>query len=79
MATASLGLGLVLPILLHKAKGFRGCFRFRPGAGLLIAAVTPSPSLPRADLEEEFHQWDNLLEGIGDAVVLEAPFCRSNL
>ncbi|NXK16891.1 PAFA2 acetylhydrolase, partial [Arenaria interpres] len=31
------------------------------------------------NLEEEFHQWDNLLEGIGDGVVPEAPFCRSNL
>ncbi|XP_009330453.1 PREDICTED: platelet-activating factor acetylhydrolase 2, cytoplasmic [Pygoscelis adeliae] len=31
------------------------------------------------DLEEEFDQWDKLLEGIGDSVVPEAPFCRSNL
>lgn len=60
-------------------EGFRGCSRFTPGAGLLIAIVTQSPSLPHADLEEEFHQWDDLLEGIGDAVVPEAPFCRSNL
>ncbi|NXG69286.1 PAFA2 acetylhydrolase, partial [Baryphthengus martii] len=31
------------------------------------------------DLEEEFDQWDDLLEGIGDSVVPEAPFCCSNL
>ncbi|NXI40279.1 PAFA2 acetylhydrolase, partial [Galbula dea] len=31
------------------------------------------------NLEEEFDQWDNLLEGIGDLVVPEAPFCHSNL
>ncbi|NXJ76923.1 PAFA2 acetylhydrolase, partial [Trogon melanurus] len=31
------------------------------------------------NLEEGFSQWDNLLEGIGDSVVPEAPFCRSNL
>lgn len=79
MAAASLDLGLVLPIPLHKAKGSGGCSSFMPGAGLIIAVVTPSPSLPRADLEEEFDQWDKLLEGIGDSVVPEAPFCRSNL
>lgn len=76
---ASLGLGLGLPIPLHKAKGSGGCSSFTPGAGLIIAVVTPSPSLPHADLEEEFHQWDDLLEGIGDSVVPEAPFCRPNL
>lgn len=78
-AAASLGLGLVLPIPLHKAKGSGGCNSFMPGARLIIAVVTLSPSLLRADLEEEFDQWDNLLEGIGDSVVPEAPFCRSKL
>ncbi|NXD11474.1 PAFA2 acetylhydrolase, partial [Nothocercus nigrocapillus] len=31
------------------------------------------------DLNEDFDQWDQLLEGIGDSVVADAPLCRSNL
>ncbi|NWV79308.1 PAFA2 acetylhydrolase, partial [Dasyornis broadbenti] len=30
-------------------------------------------------LEEQFAQWDELLEGVGDSVVPDAPFCRSHL
>ncbi|XP_010226961.1 PREDICTED: platelet-activating factor acetylhydrolase 2, cytoplasmic [Tinamus guttatus] len=31
------------------------------------------------DLNEDFDQWDQLLEGIGDSVVADAPLPRSNL
>ncbi|XP_038233670.1 platelet-activating factor acetylhydrolase 2, cytoplasmic isoform X1 [Dermochelys coriacea] len=31
------------------------------------------------ELEEDFDQWNNLLEGIGDSVIPEAPPCISNL
>nr|XP_009672759.1 PREDICTED: platelet-activating factor acetylhydrolase 2, cytoplasmic [Struthio camelus australis] len=31
------------------------------------------------NLNEEFDQWDHLLEGIGDSVAAEAPLCRSSL
>lgn len=41
--------------------------------------VTLSPSVPRAELEEEFGQWDELLEGVGDSVVRDSPFSRSHL
>ncbi|XP_032304809.1 platelet-activating factor acetylhydrolase 2, cytoplasmic isoform X6 [Coturnix japonica] len=31
------------------------------------------------DVREEFARWDRLLEGIGDSIIPEAPFCHSNL
>ncbi|XP_025899292.1 platelet-activating factor acetylhydrolase 2, cytoplasmic [Nothoprocta perdicaria] len=31
------------------------------------------------DLNEDFDQWDPLLDGIGDSVVADEPLCRSNL
>ncbi|NXY39523.1 PAFA2 acetylhydrolase, partial [Pomatorhinus ruficollis] len=31
------------------------------------------------ELEEEFGQWDELLEGVGDSVVPDSPFSRSHL
>ncbi|NWY00987.1 PAFA2 acetylhydrolase, partial [Nothoprocta ornata] len=31
------------------------------------------------DLNEDFDQWDQLLDGIGDSVVADEPLCRSNL
>lgn len=30
-------------------------------------------------VREEFARWDRLLEGIGDSIIPEAPFCLSNL
>lgn len=79
MAAASLGLGLVHPSLLHSTEGLGGCSSFTPGAGLRVAVVTMPPSVPCADLEEDFSQWDQLLEGIGDSLVPGAPFGRSRL
>ncbi|XP_055656616.1 platelet-activating factor acetylhydrolase 2, cytoplasmic isoform X2 [Falco peregrinus] len=51
-----------------------------PYKGLDITSRAALAFLQRhLNLEEEFDRWDNLLEGIGDSVVPEAPFCRSNL
>ncbi|NXT76192.1 PAFA2 acetylhydrolase, partial [Zapornia atra] len=51
-----------------------------PYKGLDIISRAALAFLQRhLNLEEEFHQWDNLLEGMGDSVVPEAPFCHSNL
>ncbi|CAM9781255.1 unnamed protein product [Bubo scandiacus] len=51
-----------------------------PYKGLDITSRAALAFLQRhLHLEEDFDQWDNLLEGIGDSVVPEAPFCRSNL
>lgn len=47
--------------------------------GVIIVVVTLKPSLPHAGVREEFARWDRLLEGIGDSVIPEAPFCLSNL
>ncbi|NXI72547.1 PAFA2 acetylhydrolase, partial [Anseranas semipalmata] len=51
-----------------------------PYKGLDITSRAALAFLQRhLDLREEFDQWDNLLEGIGDSVVPEAPFCLSKL
>ncbi|XP_067167623.1 platelet-activating factor acetylhydrolase 2, cytoplasmic isoform X2 [Apteryx mantelli] len=51
-----------------------------PYKGLDITSRAALAFLQRhLDLNEEFNQWDELLEGIGDSVVAEAPFCRSSL
>ncbi|XP_074750615.1 platelet-activating factor acetylhydrolase 2, cytoplasmic isoform X6 [Strix uralensis] len=51
-----------------------------PYKGLDITSRAALAFLQRhLHLEEDFDQWVNLLEGIGDSVVPEAPFCRSNL
>lgn len=47
--------------------------------GVIITVVTLKPSLPHAGVREEFARWDRLLEGIGDSIIPEAPFCLSNL
>ncbi|NXG55337.1 PAFA2 acetylhydrolase, partial [Hemiprocne comata] len=65
-------------------KLIRRVFRARgtldPYKGLDITSRAALAFLQRhLHLEEEFNRWDNLLEGIGDSVVPEAPFCRSNL
>uniref|UniRef100_A0A8B9Q4T4 Platelet-activating factor acetylhydrolase n=1 Tax=Apteryx owenii TaxID=8824 RepID=A0A8B9Q4T4_APTOW len=51
-----------------------------PYKGLDITSRAALAFLQRhLNLNEEFNQWDELLEGIGDSVVAEAPFCRSSL
>ncbi|KAM6314104.1 platelet-activating factor acetylhydrolase 2, cytoplasmic [Podargus strigoides] len=51
-----------------------------PYKGLDITSRAALAFLQRhLNLEEEFDQWDNLLEGIGDSVVPETPLGRSNL
>ncbi|NXV41367.1 PAFA2 acetylhydrolase, partial [Uria aalge] len=64
--------------LLSRIFGARGTLD--PYKGLDITSRAALAFLQRhLNLEEEFHQWDDLLEGIGDSVVPEAPFCRSKL
>ncbi|NXG88385.1 PAFA2 acetylhydrolase, partial [Stercorarius parasiticus] len=64
--------------LLSRIFGVRGTLD--PYKSLDITSRASLAFLQRhLNLEEEFHQWDDLLEGIGDSVVPEAPFCRSNL
>ncbi|XP_071623678.1 platelet-activating factor acetylhydrolase 2, cytoplasmic isoform X6 [Heliangelus exortis] len=51
-----------------------------PYKGLEITSQAALAFLQKhLNLQEEFAQWDNLLEGIGDSVVPEAPFCHPNL
>ncbi|NXL35138.1 PAFA2 acetylhydrolase, partial [Glaucidium brasilianum] len=51
-----------------------------PYKGLDITSRAALAFLQRhLHLQEDFDQWDKLLEGIGESVVPEAPFCRSNL
>ncbi|NXU80562.1 PAFA2 acetylhydrolase, partial [Oreotrochilus melanogaster] len=51
-----------------------------PYKGLEITSQAALAFLQKhLNLQEEFAQWDNLLEGIGDSVVPEAPFCQPNL
>lgn len=57
-------------------EGSGGCPSVSPGGD---NEVTLSPSVPRAELQEEFGQWDELLEGVGDSVAPDAPFGRSHL
>ncbi|XP_069731245.1 platelet-activating factor acetylhydrolase 2, cytoplasmic [Phaenicophaeus curvirostris] len=64
--------------LVGRVLGARGTID--PHKGLDITSQAALAFLQRhLNLEEEFDRWDNLLEGIGDSVVPEAPFCRSNL
>ncbi|XP_049677004.1 platelet-activating factor acetylhydrolase 2, cytoplasmic isoform X2 [Accipiter gentilis] len=64
--------------LINRFLGLRGTLD--PYKGLDITSRAALAFLQRhLNLEEEFDQWDNLLEGIGDSVVPEAPFCRSKL
>ncbi|NXS66502.1 PAFA2 acetylhydrolase, partial [Pandion haliaetus] len=64
--------------LINRIFGMRGTLD--PYKGLNITSQAALAFLQRhLNLEEEFEQWDNLLEGIGDSVVPEAPFCRSKL
>ncbi|KAF1596124.1 Platelet-activating factor acetylhydrolase 2, cytoplasmic, partial [Eudyptes moseleyi] len=64
--------------LISRIFGARGTLD--PCKGLDITSRATLAFLQRhLNLEEEFDQWDKLLEGIGDSVVPEAPFCRSNL
>ncbi|NXU58863.1 PAFA2 acetylhydrolase, partial [Turnix velox] len=64
--------------LLGHVFGARGTLD--PYKGLDITTQAALAFLQRhLNLEEEFHQWDKLLEGIGDSVVPEAPFCHSKL
>ncbi|NXF83997.1 PAFA2 acetylhydrolase, partial [Sclerurus mexicanus] len=51
-----------------------------PNKGLAITSQAALAFLQRhLNLEAQFDQWDDLLEGVGDSVVPEAPFCRPNL
>uniref|UniRef100_A0A8B9Z8Z2 1-alkyl-2-acetylglycerophosphocholine esterase n=1 Tax=Buteo japonicus TaxID=224669 RepID=A0A8B9Z8Z2_9AVES len=64
--------------LINRFLGLRGTLD--PYKGLDITSRAALAFLQRhLNLEEEFDQWDNLLEGIGDSVVPEAPFRRSKL
>ncbi|KAM6043924.1 platelet-activating factor acetylhydrolase 2, cytoplasmic isoform 2-T3 [Theristicus caerulescens] len=64
--------------LISRILGMRGALD--PHKALDITSRAALAFLQRhLNLEEELDQWDNLLEGVGDSVVPEAPFCRSNL
>ncbi|XP_068273738.1 platelet-activating factor acetylhydrolase 2, cytoplasmic isoform X2 [Nyctibius grandis] len=64
--------------LISRIFGARGTLD--PYKGLDITSRAALAFLQKhLDLEEDFDRWDNLLEGIGNAVVPEAPFCRSSL
>ncbi|NXM07346.1 PAFA2 acetylhydrolase, partial [Tyrannus savana] len=64
--------------LISRIFGTRGTLD--PSKALAITSQATLAFLQRhLDLEEEFDQWDDLLEGVGDSVVPEAPFCRSKL
>ncbi|NWU82936.1 PAFA2 acetylhydrolase, partial [Onychorhynchus coronatus] len=64
--------------LVSRIFGARGTLH--PNKGLAITSQAALAFLQRhLNLDEEFDQWDDLLEGVGDSVVPEAPFCRSNL
>ncbi|NXK35985.1 PAFA2 acetylhydrolase, partial [Piprites chloris] len=64
--------------LISRVFGARGTLD--PNEGLAVTSQAALAFLQRhLNLEEEFDQWDQLLEGVGDSVVPEAPFCRSNL
>ncbi|NXE19553.1 PAFA2 acetylhydrolase, partial [Ardeotis kori] len=64
--------------LVSRIFGARGTLD--PYKGLDITSQAALAFLQRhLNLQEEFSRWDNLLEGVGDSVVPEAPFCRSNL
>ncbi|XP_071432732.1 platelet-activating factor acetylhydrolase 2, cytoplasmic isoform X1 [Pithys albifrons albifrons] len=64
--------------LISRIFGTRGTLD--PNKGLAITSRAALAFLQRhLNLEEEFEQWNDLLEGVGDSVVPEAPFCQSNL
>ncbi|NXU94466.1 PAFA2 acetylhydrolase, partial [Xiphorhynchus elegans] len=64
--------------LVSRVFGTRGTLD--PKKGLAITSRAALAFLQRhLNLEEQFDQWDDLLEGVGDSVVPEAPFCRPNL
>ncbi|NXM75319.1 PAFA2 acetylhydrolase, partial [Serilophus lunatus] len=64
--------------LISRIFGARGTLD--PHKGLAITSRAALAFLQRhLNLEEQFDQWNDLLEGAGDSVVPEAPFCRSNL
>ncbi|XP_027561717.1 platelet-activating factor acetylhydrolase 2, cytoplasmic [Neopelma chrysocephalum] len=64
--------------LISRIFGARGTLD--PNKALAITSQAALAFLQRhLNLEEEFDQWDDLLEGVGDSVVPEVPFCRSNL
>ncbi|KAM6045492.1 LOW QUALITY PROTEIN: platelet-activating factor acetylhydrolase 2, cytoplasmic [Chlamydotis macqueenii] len=64
--------------LVSRIFGARGTLD--PYKGLDITSQAALAFLQRhLNLQEEFGRWDNLLEGVGDLVVAEAPFCHSNL
>ncbi|NXG01643.1 PAFA2 acetylhydrolase, partial [Sakesphorus luctuosus] len=64
--------------LISRIFGARGTLD--PNKCLAITSRAALAFLQRhLNLEEEFDQWDDLLEGVGDSVVPETPFCRSNL
>ncbi|NWS27978.1 PAFA2 acetylhydrolase, partial [Polioptila caerulea] len=64
--------------LLSQIFGRRGTLD--PHKALAITSRAALAFLQRhLELEEEFGQWDELLEGVGDSVVPEAPFGRSRL
>ncbi|NXG25291.1 PAFA2 acetylhydrolase, partial [Grallaria varia] len=64
--------------LISRVFGTRGTLD--PNKGLTITSQASLAFLQRhLNLEEQFDQWDDLLEGVGDSVVPEAPFCRSSL
>ncbi|NXT18167.1 PAFA2 acetylhydrolase, partial [Syrrhaptes paradoxus] len=64
--------------LISRIFGARGTLD--PYKGLDITSRAALAFLQRhLDLREGFDRWDKLLDGIGDLVVPDAPFCRSNL
>uniref|UniRef100_A0A8C3PMV1 Platelet-activating factor acetylhydrolase n=1 Tax=Calidris pygmaea TaxID=425635 RepID=A0A8C3PMV1_9CHAR len=65
--------------LLSRIFSARGTLDPYKGLDITIRAALAFLQRHLSTAREEFHQWDNLLEGIGDSVVPEAPFCRSNL